>query len=289
MKDWQVLGYMGKTRAVRKRQRKEEKMKIGFIGAGNMATAIIGGMIEKKIYVSDQVAASGKDRASLEHLQIKYGIKTTENNGEIMENADVIFLSVKPQVLPQVIAEIGPMAKENQLFVSIAAGKTIDWIEQEFRREIKLVRVMPNTPALVGEGCSGLCANANVTVAEMELVKAIFDCCGSSYEVPEHLMDVVGAVAGSAPAFVFMFMEAMADAAVAGGMPRDLAYKMASQTVLGSGKLMLETQNHPGKLKDMVCSPGGTTICGVKVLEEQGMRGAIMNAIDSCIQKSKKL
>ena len=148
---------------------------------------------------------------------------------------------------------------------------------------------MPNTPALVGEGCSGLCANAKVREEEMELVKAIFDSCGTSYQVPEHLMDVVGAVAGSAPAFIFMVMEAMADAAVLGGMPRDLAYKMASQTVLGSGKLMLETGIHPGALKDMVCSPGGTTICGVKVLEDAGMRGAIMGALDSCIQKSKKL
>lgn len=264
-------------------------MKIGFIGGGNMAGAIIGGMVEKKIYASEQILASGKDAVSLENLHKKYGIQITDDNKIIMEQCDVVFLSVKPQVLPSVIAEISPMVKENQLFVSIAAGKTIGWIEQEFAKEIRLVRVMPNTPALVGEGCAGLCANANATEKDMELVQAVFDSCGTSYQVPEHLIDVVGAVAGSAPAFVFMFMEAMADAAVAGGMPRDMAYKMASQTVLGSGKLMLETGKHPGNLKDMVCSPGGTTICGVKVLEEQGMRSAIMNAIDSCIQKSQKI
>ena len=264
-------------------------MKIGFIGGGNMASAIIGGMIEKEVYAPTQVAASGKDAVSLENLHNKYGIGITDNNKEIMDTSDVVFLSVKPQVLPEVIAEIAPMVKENQLFVSIAAGKTIEWIENEFKKEIKLVRVMPNTPALVGEGCTGFCANANVNKEEMELVKTIFDSCGTSYQVPEHLMDVVGAVAGSAPAFIFMVMEAMADAAVLGGMPRDLAYKMASQTVLGSGKLLLETEKHPGILKDMVCSPGGTTICGVKVLEEQGMRAAIMGAIDSCIQKSKKI
>lgn len=264
-------------------------MKIGFIGGGNMASAIIGGMVEKKVYAPEQIAASGKDADSLENLHKKYGIEVTADNKEIMEKSDVVFLSVKPQVLPQVIMEIAPLIKENQLFVSIAAGKTIEWIENEFNKEIKLVRCMPNTPALVGEGCTGICANAKVSEEELELVKAIFDSCGTSYQVPEHLMDVVGAVAGSAPAFVFMFMEAMADAAVAGGMPRDMAYKMASQTVLGSGKLMLETGKHPGNLKDMVCSPGGTTICGVKVLEEQGMRGAIMDALDSCIQKSKKI
>ena len=264
-------------------------MKIGFIGAGNMAGAIIGGMIEKKIYKSEEITASGKDANSLNHLHRKYGIQVTEDNEVVMATSDVVFLSVKPQILPAVIAQIAPLAKENQLFVSIAAGKTIDWIEQEFGKEIKLVRVMPNTPALVGEGCAGICANGKAGQEELDLVKTIFDSCGTSYQVPEHLMDVVGAVAGSAPAFVFMFMEAMADAAVAGGMPRDLAYKMASQTVLGSGKLLLETGEHPGKLKDMVCSPAGTTICGVKVLEECGMRAAVMGALDSCIQRSKKL
>ena len=264
-------------------------MKIGFIGGGNMASAIIGGMIEKKVYTKDQVMASGKDAVSLENLHNKYGIEVTEDNAVVMNQADVVFLSVKPQVLPQVVAEISPMVKENQLFISIAAGKTIGWIEEQFGKEIKLVRVMPNTPALVGEGCSGLCANKGVAEDELLTVKEILDCCGTSYQVPEHLMDVVGAASGSGPAFVFMFMEAMADAAVAGGMPRDLAYKMVAQTVLGSGKLLLETGKHPGELKDMVCSPGGTTICGVKVLEEKGMRGAIMGALDSCIQKSKKL
>lgn len=264
-------------------------MQIGFIGGGNMAGAIIGGMVEKKVYAPEYIWASGKDAESLDKLHKKYGIEISDDNAVVMEKADVVFLSVKPQVLPVVIKEIAPMVRENQLFVSIAAGKTIEWIEKEFKKDIKLVRVMPNTPALVGEGCAGFCANAKVSEEELEIVKTIFDSCGTSYQVPESLMDVVCAIAGSAPAFVFMFMEAMADAAVAGGMPRDMAYKMASQTVLGSGKLLLETGNHPGILKDMVCSPGGTTICGVKVLEEQGMRGAIMDALDSCIQKSKKI
>lgn len=264
-------------------------MKIGFIGGGNMASAIIGGMIEKKVYASEQVMASGKDAVSLDNLHSKYGIEVTEDNSVIMEQCDVVFLSVKPQILPYVIAEIAPMVKKEQLFISIAAGKTIAWIENEFGKEIKLVRVMPNTPALVGEGCTGICSNERVSAEELDLAKTVFDSCGTSYLVPEHLMDVVGAASGSGPAFVFMFMEAMADAAVMGGMPRDLAYKMVAQTVLGSGKLMLETEKHPGMLKDMVCSPGGTTICGVKVLEEAGMRGAIMGALDSCVQKSKKI
>lgn len=267
----------------------EIEMKIGFIGGGNMAGAIIGGIIDKKVYTPQQVMASGKDAVSLENLHNKYGIEITEDNAWVMANSDVVFLSVKPQILPMVIAEIAPLVRENQLFISIAAGKTIEWIENEFGKEIKLIRVMPNTPALVGEGCTGICSNKKVSQEELALAKTIFDSCGTSYLVPEHLMDVVCAAAGSAPAYVFMFMEAMADAAVMGGMPRDLAYKMVAQTVLGSGKLMLETGKHPGELKDMVCSPGGTTICGVKVLEEQGFRGAIMDALDSCVQKSKKI
>ena len=264
-------------------------MKIGFIGAGNMATAIIGGMIEKKEYSKEQILASGKDVKSLENLKSKYGIEVMDDNPYIMEHSDVVFLSVKPQVLPEVFAEIAPLAKKEQLFVSIAVGKSLAWIEEGFGKEIKLVRVMPNTPALVGEACSSYCSNDMVTKEEEAVVKGILDCCGTSYQVPEHLMDVVGACAGSAPAFVFMMMEAMADGAVAAGMPRDLAYKMVAQTVLGSGKLMLESGKHPGTLKDMVCSPGGTTICGVKVLEEHGVRGAFMDAIDSCVQRAKKI
>lgn len=264
-------------------------MKIGFIGAGNMAKAIIGGMVKNKIYQPKEIIASRRNEGALQQLKEEYGILVTTDNKKVMEEADVVFLAVKPQMFSGVIAEIKGLTKENQLFVSIAAGKTMEWIEKEFGKEMKLVRSMPNTPAMVGEGCTGFCGNKFVTEEELHMVKAIFDSCGTCYQVTENLMDVVGAVAGSAPAYVFMFMEAMADAAVAGGMTREMAYKMAAQTVLGSGKLMLETGKHPGALKDMVCSPAGTTISGVKVLEEQGMRGAIMSALDSCIQKSRKL
>ncbi len=267
----------------------EKKRTIGFIGAGNMAKAILGGIIEKKVWDPKNIIASRRKKASLDLLEEEYGIRVTTKNTEVVEKADIIFLAVKPQMLQEVIGEIAPFVKKEQLLVSIAAGKTMEWIEGQFERRIKLIRSMPNTPAKVGEGCIGFCANENVDREEVELVKHIFDSCGTSYEVAEPLMDVVGAVAGSAPAFLFLFMEAMADAAVLGGMPRDMAYKMAAQTVVGSGKLMLETGEHPGKLKDMVCSPAGTTICGVKVLEEKGMRGAVMGALDSCIQKSKKI
>lgn len=264
-------------------------MKIGFIGAGNMAKAIIGGMIAKGVCNAQEIMASRRNEGALEQLKQEYGILITTNNIKVMEWAEVIFLAVKPQMLGGVIEEIRPFVRENQLFVSIAAGKTVQWLVQEFGSDVKMVRCMPNTPAMVGEGCTGFCNNGLVTEEDRVLVKKIFDSCGKSYQVSEHLMDVVGAVSGSSPAYVFMFIEAMADAAVAGGMPRQQAYEMAAQAVMGSAKLLLETGKHPGELKDMVCSPAGTTICGVRVLEEKGMRAAVIGALDSCIEKSRKL
>ena len=155
--------------------------------------------------------------------------------------------------------------------------------------QAKIVRVMPNTPALVGEGMSAVCANENVTEEEMQTVLDIFNCLGKAQSVSENIMDAVTAVSGSSPAYVFMFIEAMADAAVRGGMSRDMAYTFAAQAVLGSAKMVLETKKHPAELKDMVCSPGGTTIDAVAVLEEEGMRNAVMKAMQACINKSKEM
>ena len=176
------------------------------------------------------------------------------------------------------------------MVVSIAAGKTIAFIENGLgSSEVKIVRCMPNTPALVGEGCTGVCANKNVEKEELEQVLALIRSFGVAEAVPESLMDVVVGVSGSSPAYVFMFIEAMADQAVAAGMPRKQAYQFAAQAVLGSAKMVLETGMHPGELKDMVCSPGGTTIQAVKVLEEKGMRAAVMDAMEACIEKSRQL
>lgn len=162
-------------------------------------------------------------------------------------------------------------------------------IQEAFERSIKLVRCMPNTPAMVGEGCSGVCRNELVSDEEMDRCMKLLGSFGIAKEVPEKMMDAVGGVSGSSPAFVFMFIEALADGAVKAGMPRKQAYQFAAQTVYGSAKLMLETGMHPGELKDMVCSPGGTTIEGVKTLEEMGFRGAVMNAVGACVDKSQKL
>ena len=270
--------------------RKEEKsMKIGFIGLGNMASAIIGGMLQKEIVKPEDIIGSDKSAAMREKAAEAYGILTKENNEEVATAADVIILAVKPQFLEDVICGIKGVIKPETLFISIVAGKTIAWIENAFEKEIKLVRCMPNTPALVGEGCTGVCVNAHVSEEEKAYSVKLLESFGKASVVTENLMDAVVAVSGSSPAYVFMFIEAMADAAVDAGMPRAQAYEFAAQAVYGSAKLMLETGKHPGELKDMVYSPAGTTIAGVRVLEEKGFRGTVMDALAACVEKSKKL
>lgn len=269
-------------------------MKLGFIGLGNMASAMIGGILKEGIAKPEQIIGSSKTEKTAEEKAAKFGIETCTDNKKTAARADVLVLAVKPQFFPEVIAEIRDMVKEEALIISIAAGKTIKYIEEQFGvsesgKKIKLVRCMPNTPALVLAGCSGYCMNEYVNGKERGLAERLLGSFGKAIEVPERLIDVVGSVAGSSPAFVFMFIEAMADGAVAEGMPRKQALEFAAQAVLGSAKLVLESGMHPGELKDMVCSPGGSTIQGVRVLEEGGMRGAVTDAVIACVEKSRKL
>lgn len=264
-------------------------MKIGFIGLGNMARAMIGGMLQKEIVQKEDIVGSARSKETLEAVRAAYGIETRADNREVAGEAGVLILAVKPQFFQTVIDQIRDVVSGETLVISIAAGKTMDWIGQAFHKEIKLVRCMPNTPALVGAGCTGVCVNAQVSQEETELSLRLMESFGKASLVPESLMDAVGAVSGSSPAYVFMFIEAMADAAVAAGMPRAQAYVFAAQAVYGSAKLVLESGKHPGELKDMVCSPGGTTIQGVRVLEERGMRGAVMDALGAVVEQSRKL
>ena len=267
----------------------EGKM-IGFIGLGNMASAIIGGMLQKQVVTAQNIIGSDKTAESRERAREKFNILTVLENADVARRADILFLAVKPIFMEEVIAEIRDEVRTDTLVVSIAAGKDITFLQNAFgRSDCKLIRCMPNTPALVMEGCTGVCANANVSEEELNQVVTLLRSFGVASIVPERLMDVVVGVSGSSPAYVFMFIEAMADAAVLGGMPRNQAYEFAAQAVLGSAKMVLETGRHPGELKDMVCSPGGTTIEAVKVLEEKGMRAAIMSAMEACIEKSKNL
>ncbi len=263
-------------------------MKLGFIGCGNMATAIIKGIIGNGKVAASDILASDAMEATLKKAE-EMGITTTLHNCEVVEKSDIVFFAVKPQYIGEVIEEIKDVMPADKLIISIVAGKTIDWYEKQFGKEIKLVRTMPNTPVLVGAGMTAACKNKNVTEEELGKAQQLLRCFGKVQVVSENLMDVVVSVSGSSPAYVFMFIEAMADAAVADGMPRAQAYEFAAQSVMGSAKLMLETNLHPGVLKDMVCSPGGTTIEAVRVLEEKGMRSAVIEAMKACTKKSKEL
>ncbi|WMC94450.1 pyrroline-5-carboxylate reductase [Kineothrix sp. MB12-C1] len=264
-------------------------MKIGFIGLGNMAKAIIGGMLRENIVLPEDILGSAKTVSTMERIKEEFGIHVVNDNRQIAAESEVIVLAVKPIFFPEIIEEIKDEITSDKLIISIAAGKTMEWIEKSFAKEVKLIRCMPNTPALVGEGCTAVCTNAGVTKEEEEFCLRLMGSFGKAVSIPERLMDAAGAVSGSSPAYVFMFIEAMADGAVAAGMPRKQAYEFAAQAVLGAAKMVLETGIHPGELKDMVCSPGGTTIEGVRVLEERGMRSAIMEALGACVEKSQRL
>ena len=224
-------------------------MKLGFIGCGNMAGAIIGGIIASGAARPEDIIGADLSEQARAKIQAQTGICVTSDNTEVVRRAETVFLTVKPQYLEEVIRGIRDTARPEQLFVSIAAGRSVSWIEERFGDyPVRLVRLMPNTP-----------------------------------------FDVVTAVSGSSPAYVFMFIEAMADAAVQGGMPRAMAYKFASQAVLGSAKMVLETGKHPGELKDMVTSPAGTTIEAVRVLEAKGFRSAVFECVRACEEKSASL
>lgn len=264
-------------------------MTIGFIGLGNMAKAMIGGMLKQEMVRPQDIIGSAKTQKTREKIRAEYGIQIRERNEETAAEADVLVLAVKPQFFAEVIEQIRDVIRPETLIISIAAGKTLDWIREAFGKEIRLVRCMPNTPALVGAGCTGVCANENVSEQEKKYSLQLMESFGRASMVPERLIDAVGAVSGSSPAYVFMFIEAMADAGVAAGMPREQACEFAAQAVYGSAKLVLESGMHPAQLKDMVCSPGGTTIQGVRVLEEKGMRGAVIDALTACVEKSKAL
>ena len=262
-------------------------MKIGFIGAGNMAKAMMGGIIKNNIFSSDQIIASDANSTALEGAKNDLGINITPDNKQVVKESEIVVLSVKPQYYKAVIKEIKDLVTEEKIVITIAPGQTLEYLEELFEKSIKIVRTMPITPALVGEGMTGVCANESVTTSELEYVSSILKGFGKVQVVGENLMDVVVGVSGSSPAYVFMLIEAMADAAVSDGMPRTVAYEFAAQAVLGSAKMVLDTKKHPGELKDMVCSPGGTTIEAVRVLEEKGFRSAMIEAMKACTKKAK--
>lgn len=264
-------------------------MKLGFIGTGNMASAIMGGIIKNNVIPAEEIIGADLFAPGRERVQKEYGINVTADNKEVASKAETIILSVKPQFYASVIADIKDVVTDNQIIITIAPGKTLAWLAEQFGKEVKIVRTMPNTPAMVGEGMTAVCPNEHLTEDEIAYVKSLLESFSRAEIVPERLMDVVTAVSGSSPAYVFMLIEAMADAAVSGGMPRKQAYQFAAQALLGSAKMVLETGMHPGELKDMVCSPAGSTIEGVRILEQKGFRSAVFEALNGAAEKGKKM
>lgn len=264
-------------------------MKLGFIGCGNMGQAMMAGIVEGNLIDSNEIMASDGYKPSLEKVEKVFGIKTTMDNKEVAAQSNIIVLSVKPPLYDTVIKEISPVMAEDSLIVTIAPGKELDALEKQFGKPVKIIRTMPNTPAMVGEGMTAMCANAHVDQEEINEVKRILEGFGRVEIVSEEMMDGVVAVSGSSPAYVFMLIEALADGAVLQGMSRAQAQGFAAQTVLGSAKMVLETNLHPAALKDMVCSPGGTTIEAVRTLEAKGFRSGIIEAMAACAERSKNI
>lgn len=262
---------------------------IGFIGSGNMGKAIIKGLLKTGFATADQIIASRRNEAALEQLAQELGIRTTTHNPEVAKQADILFLAVKPNLYDAVIEEVRANVPEETVVVNIAAGKSIASIEAAFGREVKVARAMPNTPALVGEGMVGLCFNELVSTKEQAEIAQLFASLGKVEIIPETLISAVIGASGSSPAILYMVIESMADGAVRAGMPRQQAYTFAAQAMLGSAKMVLETGEHPGKLKDDVCSPGGTTIEAVATAEAMGLRSAILAAVEASIEKSKNM
>lgn len=224
-----------------------------------------------------------------QELQGRYGVVVTDSNVAAVKQAELVVLSVKPQVVDAVLDEIAPALDSKKLVISIAAGVPIAAIARRLGAGVRIVRTMPNTPALVGAGATALAPGANATEADLAQALALFQAVGTAVVVDEHLLDAVTGLSGSGPAFVFLAIEALADGGVKAGLPRQVAMALAAQTVVGAGKLVLETGEHPGKLKDQVTSPGGTTIAGVHALESAGFRAALIAAVEAAARRSKEL
>ncbi|MCM2533799.1 pyrroline-5-carboxylate reductase [Neobacillus pocheonensis] len=262
---------------------------IGFIGAGKMAQAMIEGIIHSNMISHKNIMASAISEKTLEKIRNTYGINSTSNNKEVARMADILILAVKPDLHAHVIEEIKSVIKQNVIIVTIAAGITLANIEKSFGFQVKAVRTMPNTPSLVGEGMSAICSNDYLREDELAEVEHLFHTFGKTERLEEKLMDAVPAISGSSPAYVYMFIEALADGGVRQGIPRDKAYRLAAQSVLGAAKMVLKTGMHPGALKDNVCTPGGATIEAVTVLEEKQFRGSVLAAMEGCTTKVKSL
>lgn len=265
-----------------------EDKKIAFIGAGNMASAIISGIVDKGVVSAKNILVYDIDAFKLNEIAAQTKITKAVSLTDAVNQAAIIILCVKPNVIETILKEI-KNELDNKSVVSIAAGWSAEKIKEVIGKDKKVLRLMPNTPMMAGEGMTVFEMPTDVPYKDFSLIKDIFSSLGQTAECPEKFMDAVTAVSGSGPAYAYLLIDAMADGGVLQGLPKDLALKLAAQTVLGASKMVLSTGKHPCVLKDAVCSPGGTTIEAVKKLEDCSFKGAIMNAIEACAEKSKKL
>lgn len=261
---------------------------IGFVGMGNMGYAMLKGVLN--IFPKEEIIFSNIGDKRNEEVEKETQVNVQKNNKECARKAKFIILAIKPQHYQEVLEEIRDELTQDHVILSIAPGITIKEIKETLGKEKRIVRAMPNTPALLGEGMTGISYDeTEFKVEESEIINKIFSSFGRVIKVEEKLMSAVVCASGSSPAYVYMFIEALADSVVKYGLPREQAYEFVAQTVKGAAKMVLETRKHPGELKDQVCSPGGTTIAGVAALEEHGLRNALFKASEACFNKSEKM
>lgn len=259
---------------------------IGFIGAGKMGGALIGGLLSKRVFEADRIVACTGSEESRRRVAEEYGIRTVPGPAEVCSESRIIVLAVKPKQVPEVVSEMGDVS--GKILVSVVAGLTVEQLKS-YVPDIKIVRVMPNHCCMVLEGAMGYCDDGTLTDSEREEVAGILGSVGLAVSVSESEMDIVTGIAGSSPAFIYLVIDAMADAGVLNGLKRDAAIRLAAQSVLGAAKMVLETGKHPDVLRDEVCSPGGTTIEGVRELEDRGLRAAMIAAVDVTAEKSRRM
>jgi pyrroline-5-carboxylate reductase len=262
---------------------------IAFIGAGNMAEALVKGLLRAGVAAPPEIICTDRRAERGPELQKLYGVRFTTSNLAAVKEAGIIVLSVKPQIMEKVLAEIGPSLDPSKLVISIAAGIPIAALERQVGHGVRVIRTMPNTPALVGAGATALSPGEHATEADLAQAKALFDAIGMTVVVDEPLLDAVTGLSGSGPAYIFLIIEALADGGVKAGLARAQAQALAAQTVFGSAKLLIETGEHPGRLKDQVTSPGGTAIAGLHTLEAGGLRTTLMNAVEAATNRSREL
>ena len=265
------------------------KEKIGFIGGGKMGEALINGILRAGLSPSDKIMVSDVDKKRLQILEKEAGIKTTQDNKKITSNSDILILAVKPNMMGSVLDELNSEITSKHLIISIAAGIPLSFIESSLNKGCRAIRVMPNTPCLVGETAAGYALGKKATRNDGKLVGQILDAVGKSFLLEEKYLDAVTGLSGSGPAFIYVVIEALADGGVKMGLPRDVAITLAAQTAFGAAKMVLESGTHIGQLRDSVTSPGGTTIEGLHALEKGGIRNALIDAVETATKKSKSL